>query len=234
LTPDGRVADGDQIVHANPGSRKRLTAGAASNYPEDTLFGRVARAVCAAECLPRKELYESWAVATRVRRRFEGGRVVDLAAGHGVLAWMLLVLDARSPEALCVDTRIPKSAARLAESFEAAFPRLSGRVAYAEADLERVPLAPGDVVVSAHACGRLTDRVLARAVEARAAVAVLPCCQAAGRSDLGGLAGWLEPSLAIDVTRAARLRSAGYEVHTQTIPEEITPKNRLLLGWPSA
>jgi len=30
----------------------------------------------------------------------------------------------------------------------------------------------------------------------------------------------------------ARLRTAGYHVHTQTIPTEITPKNRLLLAGP--
>jgi hypothetical protein len=46
--------------------------------------------------------------------------------------------------------------------------------------------------------------------------------------------GWLDPDLAIDVTRAARLRSHGYSVHTQHLPEAITAKNRLLLGEPAA
>jgi hypothetical protein len=49
------------------------------------LFDRVARVVCEADCLPRKELFESWEVARRTRRRFRGGRVVDLAAGHGLV-----------------------------------------------------------------------------------------------------------------------------------------------------
>jgi hypothetical protein len=40
----------------------------------------------------------------------------------------------------------------------------------------------------------------------------------------------LEPALAIDVVRAARLGAGGYRVWTQTIPRDITPKNRLLLG----
>jgi hypothetical protein len=43
----------------------------------------------------------------------------------------------------------------------------------------------------------------------------------------------VDAALAIDVTRAARLRAAGYVVHTQTIPAAITPKNRLLLGEPA-
>ena len=51
--------------------------------------------------------------------------------------------------------------------------------------------------------------------------------------DTGGLEGWLEGRLAIDVTRALRLRSAGYRTHTATIPDSITPQNRLLIGEPA-
>jgi hypothetical protein len=42
----------------------------------------------------------------------------------------------------------------------------------------------------------------------------------------------MDAALAIDATRAARLSAAGYRVRTQTIPSEITPKNRLLIGEP--
>jgi hypothetical protein len=38
----------------------------------------------------------------------------------------------------------------------------------------------------------------------------------------------------VDATRVARLRAAGHEVHTQTIPAEITPQNRLILATPRA
>ena len=93
-------------------------------------------------------------------------------------------------------------------------------------------LDPADVVVSCHACGALTDLVLSRASTARARVAVLPCCHDEETCDMGGLGGWLESSLAIDVVRAARLEASGYRVWTQTIPADITPKNRLLLGVP--
>ena len=89
-----------------------------------------------------------------------------------------------------------------------------------------------EVLVSCHACGRLTDDVIDKALQARARLVVLPCCHATGKCDLGGLGGWIDPALAIDVTRAARLSAAGYQVHTQHIPAQITPKNRLLLGDP--
>jgi len=193
----------------------------------------VGRVVCEAECLPRKELYESWEMARRVRRRFRAGRVVDLAAGHGLLAMILLLLDDSSPTAIAADHRTPPSALKLKLAFEKAWPRLTGRIEMRTADIDLVQLLENDLVVSAHACGELTDRILGRALNARTRVAVLPCCHAEAKGDLGGLAGWLDSSLAIDVVRAARLRAAGYRVHTQLIPAAITPKNRLLMGDPA-
>jgi len=218
----------------DPASRSRLTPRDLARFPGDTLFDRVARAACRAECLPRKELYESWEVARRARRRFRGGRVVDLACGHALLASLLLLLDDSSPAALAVDVRLPPSAARLAAELERVWPRLVGRVTRLERSIDDVEVRPDDLLVSAHACGALTDRVLDRALAVRARVVVLPCCQDAAEGELGGLGGWLEPALAIDVTRAARLRAHDYAVHTQTIPASITPKNRLLLAEPRA
>ena len=215
-----------------PSSRVKLNLHQLARFPGDGLFDRVARAVCRAECLPRKELYEAWELARRTRRRFRGGRVVDLACGHALLAHLMLLLDDTSPAAIAVDSCVPKSAAKIARVMTEEWPRLAGRVETVTGSLDDVALGPTDVVVSCHACGELTDRVLARAVAARARVAVLPCCHDENRCDLGGLRGWMDPSLAIDATRVARLRAAGYRVHTQVIPAEITPKNRLLLGEP--
>ena len=214
------------------GSRARLTLRDRDHHTGETLFDRIARSVCEAECLPRKELFEAWEVARRVRRRMRGGRVVDLCAGHGLLAHLLLVLDDTSPEALAVDPVTPPSAAKLAEVLCRSWPRLVGRVQRLEGPLEAAPIGPGDLVVSVHACGALTDRVLDVAIARRCRVAVLPCCHDVKRSETGGLTGWLDGPLAVDVARAERLRAAGFEVHTQTIPAEITPQNRLLLAAP--
>lgn len=215
-------------------SKNRLTEALLPQFSGATLFEAIARAVCSAGCLPRKELYEAWEVARRVRRRFRGRRVVDLACGHGLLAQVLLLLDDSSPGALAVDRTLPKSAATLEASLCEAWPRLRGRTRFLESDLRDVPLFAGDLVVSAHACGGLTDLILQRAVEAGACVAVLPCCHALKGADLGGLEGWLDGPLALDATRAARLRDQGYRVFTQTIPADITPKNRLLMAEPAS
>lgn len=217
----------------DPSSRNRLGPAQLARFAGATLFDRVGRVVCGADCLPRKELFESWELARRARRRFRGGRVVDLACGHGLLAHLMLVLDDTSPKAIAVDRRLPESAAVIASAMTAEWPRLEGRVALIEASLDDVALGPDDLIVSSHACGALTDRILDRAIEARARVVVLPCCHDVSTCDPGGLEGWVDGALAIDVTRAARLRAHGYRVHTQTIPEAITPKNRLLLGEPA-
>lgn len=213
-------------------SRARLSPRAVPRFPSESLFDRVARVVCHADCLPRKELYESWEVARRVRRVFRGGRIVDLAGGHGLLAHLLLVLDDTSEEAVVVDTRLPASARKLSQAITRAWPRLTGRIVLAEGGLEEVPLAASDLVVSVHACGSLTDTVLARAALARARVAVLPCCHDLTDNDTGGLAGWMDGPLAIDATRALTLRAVGYSVRTQRLPAGITEKDRLLMGEP--
>jgi SAM-dependent methyltransferase len=211
-------------------SRVKLTPRSAPHFQGETLFDRIGRTVCEADCLPRKELYESWELARRARRRFRGGRVVDLACGHGLLAHLMLVLDDTSESALAIDTRLPPSAAKIAAAMVREWPRLAGRITVEARAIEDVPIHAGDLVVSSHACGALTDDVLTRAIAARARVVVLPCCHEKATCDRGGVDGWVDAPLAIDMTRAARLRASGYVVYTHRIPEEITPKNRLLMG----
>jgi hypothetical protein len=215
-------------------SRGRLTDRDVNRFPDETLFHRVARVVCHAGCLPRKELYEAWEMARRVRRLFRGGRVIDLNAGHGLLAQVMLLLDDSSPSALVVDKTLPASSTKLHEALVRAWPRLLGRIAFAVSALEDIEILETDVVVSSHACGALTDRVLHRAVTARARVAVLPCCHDLATGDTGGLSGWVDGPVAIDIVRAMRLTQQGYRIWTQAIPADITPKNRLLLGAPTA
>src|SRR5512133_4307726 len=103
-------------------SRNRLTEKLLPQFPGETLVDAIARAVCRAGCLPRKELFEAWEVARRVRRRFRGGRVVDLACGHGLLAQILLLLDDSSPLAVAVDKTLPRSCATIHEALLRAWP----------------------------------------------------------------------------------------------------------------
>jgi SAM-dependent methyltransferase len=211
-------------------SKNRLTPQQQSLFPGSTLFDKIARAVCRAGVLPRKELHEAWEMAKRVRRRYRGGRVLDLACGHGLLAHIMLILDDSSPMAVAVDKNIPLSAKKLSDALMESWPRLKNRVQYKEMDIRELTVLPDDMVVSAHACGPLTDLVMDKAMKSHARVAVLPCCHDLKKSSTAGLEGWMESTLAVDTARAVRLRSNGYKIVTQTIPCEITPKNRLLMG----
>ena len=218
----------------SPSSRGRLTDRDLDRFPGHTMFDRLARAVCHAGCLPRKELFEAWEVARRVRRLFRGGRVVDLAGGHGLLAQTMILLDDSSSSALVVDKKLPPSCAKLHEALVAAWPRLSARVKFVECELDSVEIVSSDIVVSCHACGRLSDVVLDRAAAAGARVAVLPCCHDLATTDAHDLSGWIDGAVAIDVERALRLRQRGYRIRSQTIPTGITPKHRLLVGEPDS
>ena len=119
------------------------------------------------------------------------------------------------------------------EAIVEAWPRPAGRVIRRERAGGGRDSKATDLVVSIHGCGALTDLVLDRAATARARVAVLPCCHDLDTCDAGGLTGWLDGPLAIDVSAGGTASSSrGYRIWTQTIPGEITPKNRLLMGAP--
>src|SRR5215831_9909386 len=124
----------------SPSSKARLTLHDKARFPGETLFDRIARAVCGAGCLPRKELYEAWEMARRTRRIFRGGRVVDLGGGHGLLAQVMLLLDDTSPSAVVVDTALPPSALKLHRALSDAWPRLAGRVDFVAAGAADVEL----------------------------------------------------------------------------------------------
>jgi len=222
-------------VHG-PGSRNKLSPSHARHYPGDGLLDTLGRAICTVDCLPRKELHEAWEMATRIRTWLAAtptGRVVDLCAGYGLLAQVLLLLDAdvRST-ALAVDIRVPKNHVLVHDAVIATFPNLAGRVTFQSARLEDVALGVGDVIVSAHACGALSDAVLSRAAAVGARVALLPCCHLTRwRPDLVDRA---DPAARIDEERAMWLVERGYDVIVDTIPANVSAKNRLLLGRPPA
>ena len=216
----------------DPSSRNRLNERHLEHFPGESLFDKIARTVCRAGCLPRKELYEAWEVARRVRRRFTGRRIIDMACGHGLLAQIMVLLDDSVPAALAIDRTIPKSAATLEAVMVEEWPQLVNRVKFRESDISEIKLDRDDMVLSVHGCGNLTDQIIGMAIEANSAVALLPCCHNLKQSDTGSLEGWMEGTLAVDATRVARLIKSGYTVITQEIPHEITPKNRLLIASP--
>ena len=195
----------------------------------------------------------------QVDRAFPGAPVVaDLAAGHGLTAWVLVLLAAQrsvARTAVAVDVRRPASAGAVADAVRARWPALRDAVHYVEGSIDDVVAERDSVIVGVHACGALTDRVLGVALRSGAAAAVLPCCHSLRKqaaSSLPALAELLPAEAraglgaealhskavargardAIDAWRAAAMRRAGYQVDESSIDGGITPFNRLLLCAP--
>ncbi len=217
-----------------PGSRNKLSPTHARYYADDTVLDALGRAICAVDCLPRKELHEAWEMAARIHTWLAGEtvvRVVDLCAGYGLLAQVFL-LQGNDPRAtaVAVDTHPAKNYVLVHDAVVAAFPILAGRVTFERARLEDVTLGTGDVIVSSHACGSLSDTVLSRAAALGARVALMPCChRTRRRTDLVGQA---DPAAMIDHERTMWLVERGYDVFVDAIPATVSGKNRLLLGRP--
>jgi len=157
---------------------------------------------------------------------------VDLAAGHGLTAWMLLVMEPACRSALCVDITRPDSSRSLEVAMTKAWPRLAGRVRYVTGRLEDVRPHPDCLLIAIHACGPLTDFVIRLAETSGATLAVMPCCHSARTCDTGGLEKWLPLGAAVDATRATHLGACGYAVTCETIPLDITPENRVIMASP--
>lgn len=213
------------------------------------LFAKVAAAVCSAEVLPRKELFETWEVASRIDNAFPNAtRVADLAAGHGLLGWMLLILasaSGRPRSAVCVDMVMPPSADTLRDVVTSAWPDLRDRMHYVEGGLQYVQADPGVLLTSVHACGPLTDMVLERAVVGNAPVAVMPCCHSMRKQPMPPEPGLTPEQFeqrareighvqAIDTARIRALEGFGYRVEEATCDPEVTPYNRLIMAQPAA
>ena len=161
--------------------------------------------MCHAGCLPRKELYEAWEVGRRARRRLRGGRVVDFGGGHGLLAQVLLLLDDSSPSAMVVDKALPLSSAAVHDALRRTWPDSRGVSGSSRCRWTTCPSNAIDVVVSSHACGLLTDRVLDLATAAQAPRGGPAVLSRSRERHTGDVAGWLDTALAIDVMRARRL-----------------------------
>lgn len=210
-------------------------------------FLDTALVVCQLGILPRKELYECWEVAKCVHSHFPERRLIaDLAAGHGLLAWMLLLLGRGSGRrAVCVDQKMPPSAETLTAAFSARFPDLAQSHAYVEGDLALVEADSDTLLTALHACGKLTDSVLALSIRAQCAAAVMPCCHslrnfnppaalAVDAHELKAAVDKVGPVAAIDGCRLELLRLYGYDTATRFVDPRITPYNKLLLATPSA
>jgi hypothetical protein len=227
---------------------------------EPDLFADIARAVCSVGMLPQKELHECWQMALSVHKEFpDCARIADLASGHGLLAWILVLL-ARSSEkpiartAVAIDIKRPKSAALLQAAITKRWPDLEDTVHYVEGSIDAVHAQDGEdtLLVAIHACGSLSDRVLLAALNSQSAVAIMPCCHSLRKQteslsmlalaadipskkvdDLIAKATDAGQPKVIDQFRIDALTAVGYEIREASISSKITAFNRIIMGKPA-
>ncbi|MCX6130049.1 MAG: methyltransferase [Proteobacteria bacterium] len=240
-------------------SRRKLKPADAQRFAnaDSALFVELAKVVCATGMLPQKELHECWQMANAVHKAFpESLRVADIAAGHGLLAWILVLLARTSAisvprTAVAFDISRPKSADILAAAITHRWPNLADSVHFVEGSIDAVIAGdgPGTLLVAAHACGSLSDRVLMAAIASGSSVAIMPCChslrnQGSSLSSLALAAGFPADSIdrisasagvvgqaaSIDQFRMDMLAAFGYELSEAAIQREISAFNRIIMG----
>ncbi|RYZ59541.1 MAG: methyltransferase [Proteobacteria bacterium] len=190
-------------------SKRKLKAKDAQRFvnAEPSLFRELAIVICESGVLPEKELHECWQMASAVHQAFPKAlHFADLAAGHGLLSWILVLLARTGEESLprtavAVDITRPKSAEILAKSLKARWPELEESVHYVEGSIDAVfaKNGPETVFVAIHACGSLTDRVLMAAIASQSPLVVMPCCHSLSGQmptlSMLGQASGLDPSM---------------------------------------
>ena len=86
--------------------------------------------------------------------------------------------------------------------------------------------------MATHACGSLTDQAIQFGIDWNACcIAVMPCCYTGmDRGSPYGVKRAFGVSWAADIRRSFHLADHGYHADFSSIPREITPMNRILVG----
>lgn len=224
--------------HARTSSRELLQPRHQRDFPGSTLFDEFSRTICSANAVPRKELYEAWATALYVHDRFPNcRRVADLACGHGLLSWALLLLN-EERSAICIDKRMPASADKVALAMTNRWPHLASRWDFVSSTLDAIEPCSSTLLCGIHACGTLSDRIISLAIQANAPLVVIPCCHTkrtldwTERTEFNQANQTMALSEFVDNRRIARLQRVGYVVQRREIPQAFTPMNTVILGVP--
>lgn len=214
--------------------RKRLVPKDARAFPGDGPVDRFARALCEHQATSFRELAEAFEFFALVRKHARRKVVADLCGGHGLVAVLFVMFERCVERAVVLDRTRQGNFDRILKAAGVAAPWTTGRIEYLEAKLviapERIPKDAG--LVSVHACGARTDRVLELAVANHVPVAVMPCCHPVAASKAPPALKKALAHLAVDVDRTYQLEAAGFHVHWSEVSERITRMNRVILARP--
>ena len=221
--------------------------------------------------LKHKELFESFEVASLAHKTL-GARegcekwrprmwqqrqldmdIVDLCTGCGLVGLFLALLTGR--KVVCMDRKRSRLATEVHHKVAGHFPGLREQIEWRLQDLRPTGgkglHLPNSLLVACHACGLLSDEVIALAsFKVLRPLILLPCCyplkpKVNVRHDVPSFS-WLRfPWLrrgavnlqgpdAVDAARIRHLEGLGYEVQVDFIDKSITPHSKAIVAVPRA
>lgn len=202
-------------------------------FKGQSLQDKLASKILRESTIPIKEVLECCEFFARIRKDVRAGRVVDLCCGHGLLGVLFAIFEKKTDQVVLLDKVTPPSRLQLISLAMELAPWIQEKIIQLEVSLAAPGawLEPGSAIVSAHACGRLSDQCIDLAIRSGGPIAILPCCypRSACPAPLS-LQNALGLELAYDVDRTYRLKNSGYHVRWSMIPEDITPMNRVITG----
>lgn len=213
-------------------SRQKLRPQFTKTYfDSDSLQDKFVCAIAEERLLPIKEVLESFEFFGRIRKSVRREVVADLCCGHGLLGILFAMFERDVNRVILIDQNEPLSRQKLIAIAVQVAPWVAEKL---DNRAQKISLSdewikPDVAVVSAHACGVLSDLCIDIAIKSRGPIAILPCCypRSACKAPLS-LQTQFGIETAFDIDRTYRLEAAGYQVRWGTIPKEITPMNRIL------
>ena len=149
-------------------SRTSINQTTADRYfTADTLQNKLVHAIAAEHFFPLKEVFECFEFFARIRKTARSSVVADLCCGHGLLGVLFAVFERQVERVILVDKEEPPSRARLIACATKVAPWIAPKLTNVAAKIamDSPWLESGCSIVSAHACGLLSDLCIDIALE---------------------------------------------------------------------
>ena len=200
-------------------------------FQTDSLQDTFLREIASTKLLSIKEVLESFEFFSRIRKSTKTQLMADLCCGHGLLGILFAMFERTVDRVLLVDKSANPNRSKLLAIAEQVAPwvgqKIENHVSTIETNADWI--VPGCAIVSAHACGVLSDLCIDIAIETGGPIAILPCCYPRSKCPAPlALQTRFGPETAFDIDRTYRLEAAGFQVRWAEIPPVITPMNRIL------
>ncbi len=202
-------------------------------FNRDNLQNKFATAILRDSIIPPKELLECCEFFERIRKTVKNDTMVDLCCGHGLLGILFAMFEKKVNKVILVDKTEPPSRKELFNTAKKLAPWIENKICNLKEKIkpDAAWISEGTSIISAHACGELTDLCIETAIIHKGNIALLPCCYPKRNcpspqilhKEFGLKAAW-------DIHRTYKLENSGYLVRWTNIPEEITPMNRIITG----